>query len=212
MATLHNGILGGFTGRVGNIIGYRCEPGYCIRQRPARSLKPATDKQLAQQMRMAMTGAFVRGLAPLLKPLPRHRKRTASQRLRSQILKEAFIGEYPDLQIHYSAIRVTSGTLYKGCCHTMTEENGNLRFRWSMGAHNCITRGTAVLLAYDPLTKQWIRNLTADDACSGSALLEIPSCFYGVPLETYMFFVSPDRKSVSDSVYTGRVGVAMPCC
>jgi len=48
MAILHHGILGGFSGKVGNIVGYRYKNHYCIRQMPRKSIKSAGNKQLSQ--------------------------------------------------------------------------------------------------------------------------------------------------------------------
>ena len=94
MATIHHGILGGFSGKVGNIVGYRFKNRYCIRQRPAKSLKLPTLKQLSQRTKFGLTHAFLSGLRPVMKALPEKGKRQTSafNSCFSKVIKKAIIG------------------------------------------------------------------------------------------------------------------------
>lgn len=210
MATINHGILGGFSGSVGNIVGYRYKNRFFIRQRPSKSLKPPTLKQLAQRTRFRLTLAFVSPLRQALKPLPERGKRQVSafNSCFSKVIRGAIAGSYPNLGIHYAAVKLTSGDLYSGCNCFVSEAGATLIFNWCPGTHNCRFEGSVVMLAYNPAKEQWIYHTADAGDADRLAMLELPCSFRGDRVETWLYFVSADRKAVSDSVYLGAVHVS----
>ena len=191
-------------------MGYRYKNRYCIRQRPAKSLKPPSLKQLSQRARFGLTTSFLSQLRPALKPLPEKGKRkiSAFNNCFSKVIKGAIAGSYPNFGINYGAVKLTFGNLYSGCNCFVTAAGATLIFNWCPGTHNCWFAGSVVMLAYNPAKEQWIYH-TADTGGAGRlAMLELPCSFRGDRVETYIYFISADRKGVSDSVYLGPVQVS----
>ena len=62
MATITKGILGGFSGKVGTIVGSNFRGKDIIRSVPKPSSKPATDKQLLQQAKFKLVISFMQPL------------------------------------------------------------------------------------------------------------------------------------------------------
>ncbi len=66
MAKLDNGILGGFSGKVGTVIGYRWRDRWCVRARPTHVHNPRTAAQTAHRMlfreMVQLAGALKEGL------------------------------------------------------------------------------------------------------------------------------------------------------
>ncbi len=58
MATIVKGILGGFSGKVGTVVGANWRGKDIIRSRPKPSKKPPTDKQVIQQLKFKMAVTF----------------------------------------------------------------------------------------------------------------------------------------------------------
>lgn len=206
MARIQEGILKGFSGKVGNIVGCKTKTGYYIRRLPAKSLKPPTVKQLAQREKFRLTQLFLSGLRPLLKTLPLtgEKKNFAYQSATSQIVREAISGIYPDQAIDYASVKITSGSLFRGCDHAVTADQGNLHFSWCQGGHKCIYQDLAVLLAYNPLEDQWIYQIVTIGAECRTATLNLSADFTGREVETWIYFFSYNGQSVSEGVYTGR--------
>ena len=209
MALLENGILGGFSGKVGNIVGFRIKNRCYIRKMPAKSSKPPTVKQLAQRAKFALGQVFLSQLRALLKPLPERGAKhiSAFNSCFSQVIRAAVAGTYPEFAIDYSAVRLTAGSLYNGCRHFVSADQTRLTFSWCPGMYNCRFEGTAVLLAYNPEKEQWIYNSSNAGSEDRWAELYLPCNFKGDRVETYLYFISADGKKVSDSVYTGSVDI-----
>ena len=209
MAKIRSGILGGFSGKVGNIVGCRYKNGYYIRQRPARSSKPPTVKQLAQRARFSLSRAFLSPLRELLKTLPERGAKHISAFNSSfgQVIRGAVAGTYPEYAIDYAAVKLTAGSLYHGCRHSVIADKTRLTFSWCPGMYNCRFEGTAVLLAYSAEKEQWIYHNSNAGSEDRWAELYLPCNFKGDRVETYLYFISADGKAVSDSVYTGSVDI-----
>lgn len=60
MAISKNGILGGFSGKVGNIVGVQLNGEHIVRAAPRPSKKPATEKQKRQRLKFALAVQFTK--------------------------------------------------------------------------------------------------------------------------------------------------------
>ncbi|MBV6879867.1 DUF6266 family protein [Epilithonimonas ginsengisoli] len=66
MATFNKGILGGFSGKVGTVVGANWRGKDIMRSLPKPSLKEPTEKQLLQQARFKLAVAFLQPLKTIL--------------------------------------------------------------------------------------------------------------------------------------------------
>lgn len=209
MATLHHGILGGFSGKVGNIVGYRYKNQYCIRQVPRKSIKLPSSKQLSQREKFKFSYALISPLRGLMKQLPAKGKKriSAYNFCLSKVLKEALTGTFPHYSINYAALQLSSGNLSAGHCHAVRLVQNNLVFSWCADIPDFCMERRLAMLAYHPLSKKWISDtfeLRPGD-CMG--MLSLPCSFIGEQVETYMFFMTTNGKAVSNSIYLGTVSL-----
>lgn len=207
MAILTHGILGGFSGKVGNIIGYRYKNQYCIRQVPRKSLKPPGLKQSAQRAKFKLSLALISPLRDLLKQLPEKGKRRipAFNSCLSIVLKEVVQGTYPDHSFNYAALQLSSGRLSAGHCHAVYAVQNDLIFSWCPDTSDFYSDRRLVMLAYHPLSKKWISDTSELRAGDCSGMLSLPCSLSGEQVETYMYFTGANGKAVSDSRYLGSV-------
>jgi len=209
MAILHHGILGGFSGKVGNIVGYRYKNQYCIRQMPRKSIKPAGNKQVSQRGKFKLSIALISPLRDHLKQLPEKGKRriSAFNCCLSNVLKEVIKGAYPEYSFNYAALQLSSGSLSVGHCHSVFAAENNLIFNWCPDTPDFYLDRKLVMLAYNPLRKKWVcetLELRSGD-CMG--ILSLPCSFIGEQVETYMYFINANGKVVSDSIHLGTVNL-----
>ncbi|MDP3467567.1 MAG: DUF6266 family protein [Daejeonella sp.] len=209
MAILHHGILGGFSGKVGNIIGYRYKNQYCIRQMPRKSIKPPGNRQIAQREKFKHSMALVSPLRDQLSQLPEKGKRriSAFNCCLSKVLTEVIKGTYPEYSFNYAALQLSSGRLSVGHCHSVYAIENDLIFRWCPDSPDFYLERKLVMLAYNPLRKEWASDtleLRSDDSMG---ILSLPCSFTGEHVEAYMYFINGDGKAVSDSKYLGSVNL-----
>ncbi len=65
MATITKGILGGFSGTVGTVVGVNWRGKDIIRSRPKAGARTPTEKQLMQQMKFSLVVGFLQPLKPV---------------------------------------------------------------------------------------------------------------------------------------------------
>lgn len=209
MAILHHGILGGFSGKVGDIVGYRYKNQNCIRQMPRKSVKPASNKQVSHRGKFKLSIAFISPLRDQLKQLPERGKRriSAFNSCLSKVLKEVIGGTYPEYSFNYAALQLSSGSLSVGHCHSVYAEENDLVFHWCPDTPDFCLDRRLYMLAYNPLRKKWVCDnieLRSGD-CMG--ILSLPCSFIGEQVETYMYFIKTNGKTVSDSIHLGTVNL-----
>lgn len=102
--------IGLITGKVGKMVFYPSGDGRQLLREYTKPKDPRTPKQLAQRAKFGLVSS---SLAPLKKFIKRghiHDKNAYQQQV-SHAIKHAVAGEYPDLYIDYSKIRIASGNL-----------------------------------------------------------------------------------------------------
>ena len=67
MATLKNGLSGGFSGKVGNIIGSSCRGVEYIKSVPTKMTNPRTKGQTKQRSKFVVTQSFLRTFTPIIR-------------------------------------------------------------------------------------------------------------------------------------------------
>jgi hypothetical protein len=111
MGTINKGILGGFSGKVGTVVGGSWKGiDYMRSKGNNRNLNP-TEKQLAQQLKFALIMRFVQPMAALLNTSFRNFaiKMTGINNAFAYNIKNAVTGIYPSFEIDYSLALVSRG-------------------------------------------------------------------------------------------------------
>ena len=101
MGEIRKGILGGFSGKVGTVVGANYRGKDVMRSLPKRSNRPATQAQREQRLKFAIASKFIAPIAPLLRSFYGEASGTASKRnlSLSYHITEAVTGVYPNFMI-----------------------------------------------------------------------------------------------------------------
>ena len=67
MGIINQGILGGFSGKVGPIVGFHWKSKYYIRARAAKGSNPRTPKQQEQRGKFATAFSFLKAIKPFIR-------------------------------------------------------------------------------------------------------------------------------------------------
>jgi hypothetical protein len=215
MAIIKKGILGPLEGSLANVTGYLRLKKPVLRMKPKPNPKNArSPKQLAWSARFRLMMNFIKPNTPFLNvgfSLNRPDGWTAHNMAVSQLLLFGIRGQYPDLALNYPEILVADGDLPMAInpIVEITKES-SITFSWDVPAKLSYqrSRDQVMLLAFMPeeQTSFYLNSGARRDA--GQELLEICSGISGQVFETYIAFISDDRKKISRSVYAGQIVVA----
>ena len=205
MALLANGILFPFTGKLGNVIGFRRNGKYFLRPVPAKSTKEPSIAQLARRARFALTHEILRPIYSLVSDTFKHsnRYRMGHNLAFSYTIGNVIKGTYPDYTIDWSKLLISQGYLFPAEKPEAIAGPGKITFQWNCNPANTAHKmDLAILAVYAPALNQCIYTIgSAERKCCASEINV--KAFAGQTVHTYIGFLSPDKKKASKSLYTG---------
>ena len=211
MGTINKGILGGFSGKVGNIVGGRWKGIDYMRSLGSRRNTAPTDKQKEQQLKFGLMSRFQQPLANLLATSFRSYaiKMTGSNNAMSYNLKNAVIGIYPDFSIDYSKVLISKGRMPNALNPIAESLNpGEVNFSWlnNGGVGKALDSDRSILVAYCPALQQCVYTDFGPDRSTEVAVLDLTS-FSGLEIQTWIGFISENERQVATSIFTGALTV-----
>jgi Family of unknown function (DUF6266) len=124
------------------------------------------------------------------------------------INKDAITGLYPAFSVDYSKVLLSQGSLENVDAPTAASTAGKLVFTWTDNSdgENTLISDTAFVAAYCEEKKRWLQKQQIATRNSATCSLDVPA-FNGKPVQTYIGFMSADRRKISDSIYTGVMNI-----
>lgn len=213
MGKISQGILGGFSGKVGNVVGGKWKGVDYMRVKASNVTNPKTEGQLAQRGKFQTVLGFLQPNIEFVKAGFKNEasKMTEFNCAMSYNLKNAVTGDHPDYSIDYSKALLSKGTLATAAGTAIAStESGKVNFTWSDNSTDYNANGTdkAMLLVYIPTLQQAIAVTDGEARTVGSIDINLPANFVGQSVECFIAFKTADGTKVSNSVYIGSVVVA----
>lgn len=207
MGKIGQGILGGLSGKVGNIIGGSWKGIDYIRIKPTSVANPRTEGQVNQRNKFTATLEFLQPNKDFINVGYKSFaiKQTAFNAAMSYVLNNAIIGVTPDFSVDYSSALLSKGILSKALNPTADLTTaGQVSFSWddNSSENNAKRTDKAMLLVYNPIKNESTYQLAGAERMTGTDVLIIPNTYAGDTVELFMAFVSVDGK-VSNSSYIG---------
>ena len=212
MAQIKQGALGKVSGKIGNISFSTWKEKTVVKERPSKSKKPASKKQLEQRAKMATGNQFMRTIKEVLTLCYRDLtvKMTGYNAAVRHLLKNAISGEYPDYSIDYSQVRISRGEIrqvFKPTASSAKADTITVTWTTDSGVGKSRPGDKAILVAYCEAMKVSAYTVEGPPRSAGTADLELPG-FNGQTVHTWVAFISEDGSDVSDSLYAGKVTIA----
>src|SRR5512140_2993307 len=178
MGKIKKEIQGGFSGKVGNVVGGSWRGVDYIRCLPRRDKKAPTPKQLAQRAKFRLTVDFTTCLNPLFAVSFNSyaNGKTAMNCAISYTLKNAITGSFPDFKIAYASVLVSHGELPNATEPVVnTSSGGRLRFSWADNSEVGIAKATdkVILVAYCEAINKSIYITGDEHRCALTAELNV---------------------------------------
>lgn len=213
MGKYKNGILGSFTGKVGNVVGSTWNGISYMRAVPSNVRDPKTPRQLAQRQRFGLVTSLMRKFQPVVNLGFKNgaANMTPLNRASSYNIRNAVGGEYPDQQIVFDQLVLARGDLTPADSpQASASDPGQVTFTWNdnSGEGSANPDDKVIVTIYNPERDTVFYRMDSAIREDESLTLSLPDSWHGDTVETYLFVVSSDEQLVSDSEFTGQVTIA----
>jgi hypothetical protein len=210
MGIANEGMFGPSRGKVGNLV-YYIRNGKPIVRKIGRIQKEPTEAQLDNWLRMKVANAFCKAVLPFIQYgfMEQIQGKDLSQMNVGVSYNKinAIKGTYPGLSMDYPKVLLSEGPLLQADEVEVAIVPEGLKFDWYVDPQLRWPDNTdqAMLMAFFPDTNETKYKLFGAERSAGSALLELSAPLLTEYMETYIAFISADRKQVSTSVYAGAI-------
>jgi len=208
MGIANNGLFGGHTGKIGDLVFYELNGKIVVRS-IGKSQKPPTENQQRAQKDLKIVSETIKTLRPFIElgfstMIGDTGMNTHNLAVKYNI-KNVIKGTFPNQEIACNKLLVSKGTLKSAQNCVVTQTTDTLQFSWDTNPQMAWPESTdqVMMLAYFPASKKVAYSLYGNSRLSGSDELDIPVDLRGEYMETYVSFIAADRKGVADSIYTG---------
>jgi len=213
MGIIKQGVIGGFSGMVGNVVGASWKGIAYMRIRPTSVANPKTDAQLDQRNRFTVTLRFLQPLTQFLRTGFKNYavKMTAFNNAMSYNILNAIQGTYPNFTIDYPNALVSRGNLAPALNQVAASTvAGTVLFTWDDNSDeaNASLLDKNLLVVCNPEKNQAVTFSELGERADGTQSVTVPHSFSGDLVHCYIGFITIDRKLLSISKYAGAVTVA----
>ena len=210
MATFNEGILGGFSGTVGPVVGTTWRGVPVMRSKPTKPNKKPSPAQLRNQLKFTMANAFLNPLKSFLNKSfdQPEKKRSRFDFAKSYFLTEAMQPTEDSFTIDYPKVLISKGPL-RGLRHVTITPQGEQKavLQWTDNSALGLAYATDVLsvIGYVPATQDFILFEAAAQRQTTEVLLAFPEAMQGATLEIWATFMNEKTKQYSISDYVGTL-------
>ena len=211
MGTIKQGILGGFSGKVGTVIGSSWKGISYMRGRAQSVRNPRTEGQMEQRSKFSLTLDFLKPITAYVRTGYKTyaNKQTAFNAAMSYIVKNAVSGAFPNYALDYSLALVSRGNLTQPLNANATMSAGKTTISWTdnSGQGDAQATDVAMPLAFNTDKGEAVFSTSAATRADQSAELTFPADWAGDTVEIYLGFISADGINVANSFYLGSHSV-----
>lgn len=213
MGTIKQGVFGGFSGGVGNVIGGTWKGISYMRIIPAKISNPRTERQKDQRLKFALTMKFLKPISQFLKIGFKNYavSMTGINAAMAYNIHNAVEGLYPEYSINYANVLVSCGILTPAFnSEVQSVSAGTVQFSWDdNSAELSASRlDKTMLMVYNVLKGQAVCVIDKGVRSDLSQIVTVPKSFFGDQVHCYIGFISEDDMEVSNSNYVGIVTIA----
>ncbi len=212
MGKIQQGILGGFSGKVGTVIGGSWKGVSYMRSIPKSVHNPQTIGQMSQRSKFALVINLLKPMSGFIRVGYKlySDKQTAFNAAMAYNLANAISGTYPDYSIDLSKVLVSRGALPAVVNAQATSANGAIKLTWedNSGVGSAKQTDKALVVVYNVTKGLAVYDTAGVERMVATDTISIPSDWVGDSVELFLGFISEDGKEVSNSVYLGTITVA----
>ncbi|HEY0175694.1 MAG TPA: DUF6266 family protein, partial [Pedobacter sp.] len=184
------------------------------RSTPKKSTKPPTPAQLDQQSQFGLVTGFLGNISDILALGYQFGPKgiTPMNAAVRYHLNTAVKGAYPEYQLDYTKVVISNGNAKNEIdggidASALAVADAKVTVSWITAEHTddnpTLPADLACLVFYSTTKQRFVTFKGKAERSLLSTTVQIPRSFVGDNFQGYLFFVSPNRKSVSFSDYLG---------
>ena len=216
MATFQKGILGGFSGLVGTVIGSTWRTLDVLKSKPKKSKKKAVQAQIDQRLKFGLITEFLSNLKPEIDYGYQSYKKeiTPMNAAVRYHLINAVTGISPNFKVDYSKMVFSVGKMRSASNLKVVPIAGSkLKFSWDPFLPVSVSpfekgirdKDNVVFIAIDPVNEGIYPGQVNATRGDGGFEVELNGRMQGVAVHAWLFFLSEDGKNASGSEYFGLI-------
>lgn len=213
MGKINSGILGGFSGKIGNVVGAKWRGIDVMKIKPSNVRNPKTEGQVKQRSRFGLMIGFLKIQGEYINEGYRQFAKGMSpmNAAMSYNIQNALTGTYPNIDIDYPNVMLSRGVLTPAINGAATSSNAgviNLSWTDNSGSGSAKTNDQAMVVVFSPTLQESVIKLDGATRTDATLALTLPSAFEGETVKVYLAFKSSDGSKVSNSTYLGSITIA----
>lgn len=215
MGKLKDGLFGGFSGRLGNLVGYTLN-GKSIIRTIGHSTKPLTIGRKANCETMTVVNSFLKSNLNFIRTGFRLITAGTDQNFYNAAVsynkKHAVQGEYPNISMDYTKAMISMGTLLKADKTQVSQHAEGIEFKWEVPADLLWKHRNdrAMLLIHFPDANVSTAVMSGSRRHLGTELVAIDPNLTESRMEAYISFINEDGTEISNSVHAGSLNLPEP--
>ena len=210
MGTIKQGILGGFSGKVGTVIGSSWKGISYMRGQAQHVKNPRSAGQVDQRSKFNLALNFLQPNVPYIRIGYKSQaaKQTEFNAAMSYIVKNAITGTSPNYALDYTKVMVSRGGLTQvtDAAASWAAATSKLTVTWTdnSGVGTALATDKAMPFVYNKDKNETIYNTEGATRTTHTMDITVPSDWVGDKVEVYLGMVSEDGTLVADSIYLGE--------
>lgn len=208
MGTIKQGVLGGFSGKVGTVVGASWKSTAYMRGIATHTKNPRTSKQIEQRTKMEFAHNFLQQAQEFLnvglKDVAKHQ--SPLNYAVSQIVRNAILGDYPDYAPDYTKLVWSHGLLTPPVVETVYVNDDALDFLWvdNSDQGNAKADDISMVVVCNEEKKEIAYFMNGYTRSETTTHCEFPIEWVGDHIHVYITMRSADGKLISNSHYCGE--------
>jgi len=211
MGKIKQGILGGFSGKVGSVIGSSWKGISYMRGKAVSIKNPQTLQQMRQRNKFALALSVLQPIVAFIRVgFKRYAyKKSEFNAAMSYTIKNAIVGTYPDYEIDFSKLLVSRGTLTGANNAAAQTVTGKIKLTWedNTGIGEAKATDKSMAVAINPAKGEAAYITDGAPRSAGQEDLAVSPFWVGDEVEVYLAFISENGKDVASSAYCSSVTV-----
>ncbi|WP_010135835.1 DUF6266 family protein [Ochrovirga pacifica] len=212
MATFEKGILGGFSGKVGNVVGSRWRGKNVMRSLPQRGSYVPTTKQEEQREKFKTVIGFLNPITEVLNAYfgSPQGDRSRANMATSYHLKNAVVSSPQGMVMDYEKVLISKGdlrgidggTVTAGAAQTLT-----LGWQDNSGQGKATATDVLMVVVYAPEIEAYYSNTAVATRDATTVTVNLPNYMATFQVQVWASFHKPETNYAAISTYMGTVAV-----
>lgn len=212
MATFEEGILGGFSGTVGRVVGAKWKGLDVMRSLPSsKKNRTPSPAQLAQQAKFKMMVSYMSPLTDLVNITFKEyaKKKTQFNTVVAYNIEHSVTGTSPAFDINWPVLQIARGGHYHAIKPVAVVQGSTIRFEWDdeILPTDKEYSDRTIMMAYAPATRRCVFDTSSSVKGMGAGSI-LAGRLAGQVVHTYLAFMSANGSKISNTVYTGQLTIA----